>query len=95
MKPAVFAIAAMVTFHACTPRGTAPSPPATADAAQVTAVCENYRRLGCAAGRPTPEGATCEVVTANAVRSGIVAWDLRCRAAATSCSMAEQCENGR
>lgn len=99
MKLIVLAAAAMLSFQACSGGRQSLPPPATtegteADAGPVscTVVCARYAQLGCEAGKPTPRGVPCAVVCQNAVASGLIHWNLGCRAAASSCAEAESCE---
>jgi hypothetical protein len=55
------------------------------------AACTNLRARKCPAGAPTPEGATCESVCVNALRSGIAPLDTQCLAHASSCAAADRC----
>lgn len=56
-------------------------------------VCNHLRSMQCEAGKPTPEGATCEEVITNAATQGIdLAGDVACVEAATSCKAADECE---
>jgi hypothetical protein len=86
------AIPLLVAACACasTP---APHPePDTSARGSCSAVCANELRLGCPAAKPTPDGATCVAVCTNVQASGIIRWDLACRARATSCDAADACE---
>jgi hypothetical protein len=56
------------------------------------AACDHLRALHCPAAVPTPEGATCEDVCVTVQRSGILTWDLECRARAASCDAIDACE---
>lgn len=79
--------------------------PETLDAAAYPSTCagwcRNARRLGCGAGKDSPGtscdggGCSCTLVCENLQSSGIVAWDLRCRAHAKTCHAADACEKGR
>jgi hypothetical protein len=53
--------------------------------------CENFRKLGCEEGDPTPEGKTCEDVCTQAGQS-YVGLDTQCVTRATSCEEARACE---
>lgn len=73
----------------------APAPPAptTAPTATCGDVCTRARSLGCPGGSASPRGeGTCEDICENIQASGIIAWDLACRAAAPSCEAQDACE---
>lgn len=54
--------------------------------------CARLLELGCEEGTPTPGGATCEQVCANALAEGIVlAHDQRCLDEAFDCETARGC----
>lgn len=53
--------------------------------------CERASKLGCAAAEPTPKGATCLDVCSNAMRSGIITFDLACKARAVDCAAFTRC----
>ena len=55
-------------------------------------VCAHAAELGCPSAEPTPDGASCEAVCESVQASGIVRWDLGCRAAARTCEDADVCE---
>jgi hypothetical protein len=55
-------------------------------------VCANAGKLGCPAAQPTPNGTSCEEVCVNVMQSGIVTFDLACRAEASDCAAFERCE---
>ena len=101
MKLFLVAAVAMITFHACGENRAAPRAPAFAtdggppEPAPCVAVCAHYAELGCPAARPTPRGGSCENVCLNAVESGLIHWDLGCRANAPSCEGADACEAPR
>jgi hypothetical protein len=67
-----------------------PVPPET----QVTCaeVCQHWEKLGCEEAEPTPNGGTCEDVCLNVQESGIISWDLDCRAEIASCDQVDSCE---
>jgi hypothetical protein len=50
------------------------------------------QRLGCPSAKPTARGTPCEQVCANLQNSEIAKWNLACRASATSCEAADDCE---
>lgn len=79
----------------------APCPAADAGAPEVDAgaaaptcegVCVHLADLGCSAAKPTPEGHTCAEVCNNVQSSGIVSWDLACRAKAKTCTALDACK---
>ena len=53
-------------------------------------VCAHRRELGCAAGKPTPAGVSCETVCENAVSHGL-RIDLECRIVAPTCDAMDDC----
>lgn len=55
-------------------------------------VCARGVGLGCAFALPTEGGATCVEVCNNVQSSGIIEWDLECRASAASCEAVDLCE---
>ena len=64
-----------------------------ADATEIERVCTRLRDLGCKAGQPTANGATCEEYITNAVENGIdLIGDVECIEAATTCDAAEDCD---
>jgi hypothetical protein len=65
-----------------------PTPPG----ATCIAVCINMAKLGCPSARPTAKGASCEDVCNTVQASGIVKWNLACRATAPTCAAADLCE---
>lgn len=91
----VFAIAA---FVGCPGSSPPPKPPAPApyDAggpATCSDVCVHYRAIGCKEGEPTAKGASCTEVCLNFQSSGVVSWDLDCRARAEDCASLDSCEH--
>ena len=55
-------------------------------------VCEWFRAHDCEMGKPTPEGATCEVVLANAAENDIdLTGDVNCVLSAPDCASADRC----
>lgn len=54
-------------------------------------VCAHLDRLGCDGAGTTEEGASCEAVCLNVQTSGVIAWDLDCRARARSCVELDNC----
>lgn len=77
-----------IVLGSCGPLPPVP-PPSTVTCGQV---CAHLRALGCEEGNPTPAGATCEEVCELIQTSGIVSWDLECRAAISECSELDDCE---
>lgn len=71
-----------------------PNPPSAPDAGAGSCplVCDHLRALSCPGGAPTPEGATCEQVCQTIQESGIVHWNLTCRAAASTCAAIDACD---
>lgn len=63
-------------------------PPGAATCADV---CHNLTTLGCPAARPTAKGVPCETVCANVQDSGVITWDLACRAHAATCAAVDRC----
>jgi hypothetical protein len=55
-------------------------------------ICEQYRRLSCVEGYPTPKGTTCEQVLEGIQASGIALPNRACVARAVSCEQALTCE---
>jgi hypothetical protein len=55
------------------------------------AACARLGVLSCEAGKPTPDGATCEQVCSNVQASGLNRINTECIAAADSCAAAEEC----
>lgn len=55
------------------------------------AACRRLIKLGCEAGKPTPEGTSCTRVCENVQSSGIVTWNIDCIKTATSCKAADEC----
>lgn len=88
MRTTVFA--AVLFFAGCLrPLPPPTPPPGTATCADY---CTHALALGCSFAQPTPNGASCETVCLNFNASGVVSWNLDCRAAATSCAAIDQCE---
>ena len=52
--------------------------------------CARAKALGCEAAKPTSKGSSCVDVCTN-VQTGPKKWDLKCRTAAASCTMADAC----
>lgn len=90
--PFVLALLVLGCSGCPTPVPPAPPPPPAPGEATCGDVCAQGRELVCPWAAPTPEGASCEAVCSNIQDSGIVAWNLDCRARARSCRDAEACE---
>jgi len=95
MKRLLFAL--LVLMPACP--GCPPAGPASTDVGVVQPhtwtcddVCKNLQVLGCPAGQPTPNGVPCTAVCQNVQTSGILKWDLSCRAQAASCDAVDRCQ---
>lgn len=56
-------------------------------------VCDRYDELGCPEGEDTPDGKTCEAVCENVQASGIISWNLDCRAVITACDQVDSCDS--
>jgi hypothetical protein len=56
--------------------------------------CANLALRRCAAAEATPGGASCIEVCENVVASGLIEWNLACRATAASCEAIDRCEAG-
>jgi hypothetical protein len=56
-------------------------------------VCDHWSKLGCKEAEPTAGGETCEAVCENVQGSGIIQWELGCRAIIESCAQADSCEH--
>jgi hypothetical protein len=89
-----------ICFFACGPYpppeptpGPEPEPIPDPISATCTEVCVRGDFLNCKWAQPTPGGASCVEVCENVQTSGIVQWDLGCRAAARSCAEVEACED--
>jgi hypothetical protein len=55
-------------------------------------VCARGRELRCGWAEATREGAACEDVCENVQASGVLAWDLACRAQVQTCGAVDACE---
>ena len=55
-------------------------------------VCDHWDELGCEEGADTPSGQPCEAVCENIQGSGIVEWNLGCRARIARCVDIDGCE---
>lgn len=81
-----------------TPDAGEPDDPDAARPATCAGWCDNARRLGCDAAKPTPgktcggKECSCVAVCENMQSSGIAAFNLQCRARARSCAAADACE---
>jgi hypothetical protein len=65
-----------------------PNPPSTETCATA---CARYRELGCPGAGPTAKGSTCEAACENLESSGVVTWDVGCRARAPTCDAFDAC----
>lgn len=82
-----------VALAACPPKPPPPEPlPKSFSCADV---CKREERLGCEAARPTAAGASCTEVCESVRESGVVFWDLGCRARAATCAAIDKCEEQR
>lgn len=97
-------VSAAFLFVTACPGPVAPTPSTDAghDAAEDdarAATCANWCKhataLRCEAAKPTPKGVSCTVVCINLQDSGVVVWNLRCRISASTCALADECENGK
>lgn len=91
-------LACIVLLWSCTPPAAAPTAPpvplpapGTEDADCFT-VCEHLRDLGCEQAEPSPGGASCEDVCDNVQSSGVITWNLSCRASIADCNKLDHCE---
>lgn len=89
---AVFLIVGATTCRSLPPPAPDPAVDPPAGEADCGAACARASALGCEAAEPTPEGASCEQVCREVQDSGIVRWDLECRASAQSCEETDRCE---
>jgi hypothetical protein len=80
--------------HNPTPTPVPPTPGAMDASGPATCadVCQHESVLGCSGAQPTPNGASCVEVCANVQASGIISWDLVCRANAATCEDIDACE---
>ncbi len=101
-------IVLVLLLAGCPKPAPGPVPPSAPDAGVVGArcddVCVHFRELGCKeggsrevlGGKPlgtvSQEGRTCTEVCEAVQSSGLVSWDLSCRAAITACSQVDACE---
>lgn len=90
----------LATLAACPPvpgPGPEPEPPRPPYNPQAEAtcasVCEHWAELGCPEAEPSPGGETCEAVCERVQGSGIIEWNLACRAAIDSCDQVDSCED--
>ena len=96
MKSVALLVALAIVTPGC-PLGPAPPPPPPPDPtpypdASCASWCTHAAALHCDAAKTTPHGATCEDVCSNVQKSGVVAWDLKCRTSAKTCESADLCE---
>lgn len=81
----------VLAFVACE-RTADPTPESPPEKTDEERVCEWFRAHGCEMGEPTPEGATCEAVLANAAENDIdLTGDVRCVLSAPDCATADRC----
>ena len=81
-----------VMIMECGPTPT-PDPVHPPSPATCLEVCDNGARLGCEWSKPTAQGESCMTVCETVQSSGIVQWDLDCRAGASSCEAVDACED--
>jgi len=77
------------------PGDAAPDPEPEDDAATrspCAKACAHLKALGCDEAKPTPSGATCTQVCANAEASGVVSMAPDCVAKAETCPIARRCQ---
>jgi hypothetical protein len=55
-------------------------------------VCAHWRKLDCKEAEPTAGQGSCEAVCENVQGSGIIQWNLGCRASIESCAQVDSCE---
>jgi hypothetical protein len=92
-----FIVAALFITAGCHPMPPPdPVPPGPPPTPVIGASCAEYcahaADLECPAAQPTPGGASCEAVCLNVQGSGVLLWDLECRAAAPSCEAIDRCD---
>ena len=96
--PLLVAVVTMVfMLLGCPSTPVSPTPDADASAVDgghydCASWCANATSMMCASAVPSEHGATCLDVCTN-VQSGPAPFDLACRSTATSCAMADGCEN--
>jgi hypothetical protein len=83
-------IAALLLLLTACPRPAPPGPPP--GRATCYTMCARAAELDCEFAKPTPNGAACVQVCDNTVESGLIRWNLDCRAGALSCDAMEACE---
>lgn len=82
----------LLAVAACPP-GPAPYvPPTPPPGPSCSAVCAHWLTLGCKEANPSPNGVSCTAVCENVQGSGIIEWDLACRASISSCADVDSCE---
>lgn len=85
-------LAATLAASQCNPAPTPPPEPKPQPSEfTCQAACDQFRFLGCAEAEPTPAGATCADVCANAQASP-APLDLGCIVLSRSCAQARECE---
>jgi hypothetical protein len=91
----VMVAVACVLYGCPTPTPPPPKPiPRPVDAGPATCadVCAHWAELDCDEAKDTPGGGTCEDVCIKVQTSGIVEWDLECRATVGACTLIDSCE---
>ena len=74
--------------------GCPPTPTPARDAGphySCVTICQRGVEMGCKWSNPTPAGAECYDVCANAIEFGI-GWDLSCRSTAQTCAAVDKCQ---
>ena len=93
------AILTAITLAGCTPYSNLPpvvnhnGPIPTGTPADCAAACTTLRAHHCAAGDPTPKGASCEDVCQNTESSGYASMNPRCVATSADCAAADACSD--
>lgn len=72
--------------------GCPPEPVSPDSNATCKTTCDHWRSLGCEEAKPTSAGGTCEDVCLNIQGSGIISWNLPCRATVKACEDIDRCE---
>lgn len=60
--------------------------------ATCASVCSHWAELGCPEADDSPGGESCEAVCTRVQESGIIEWNLACRAAINDCGQVDSCE---
>jgi hypothetical protein len=84
--------ASLLLVLSCSPTLPRPAPTPDPGASTCDSACTKLRELGCDEAKPTAKGASCEQVCLNVMTSGVIAWNLGCRSAVTTCAAADACE---